>query len=134
MAEHHLCLCFVSPLHNWGVHCHSSCHFHVFANAYKWSCFLHVGLSGFLCVTLKLIYYKRLPVPMCFHYTLNFAFVSSTVSLKCISSPPSLSLLPAKWIYSDRQLDKHTIVVRAFNTVQPHKTWCMSPLMAVLFV
>lgn len=57
----------------------------------------------------------------CFHYTLGFASVSSTVSLGCISSPPSLSLPPAKWIYPDRQLDQQTIVGRAFSPVQPHK-------------
>lgn len=76
---------------------------------------------GFLSVGFELIHYTRLPVPECFHYTLEFASVSSTVSLECVSSPPSLSLPPAKWIYPDRQLDQQTIVGRAFIRVHPHK-------------
>lgn len=76
---------------------------------------------------------KRDCVLQCLHYTLEFASVSSTVSLECIFSPPSLSLPPAKWIYPDRQLDKQTIVGRALNTVQSHKAWCMCPMMTFYF-
>lgn len=34
---------------------------------------------------------------------------------------------------TDRQLDKQTIVGRAFNSVQPHKAWCMSPIMTKFY-
>lgn len=34
---------------------------------------------------------------------------------------------------TDRQLDKQTIVGRAFNSVQPQKAWCMSPIMTKFY-